>query len=271
MSMFLKKMFNMDYEKFYDEQPDYTAFRNDKVKQEEYKIAVDWKARNLCQLVPADLEVKNILEVGCAFGILLNNLADRLHIKTRLGIDISGKNIEIAKYLYPDCSFFQGTIEEFVKAKHLEIKNNHFDLIILSDIIEHIPDDLGFLEMVRKISSYVLLNLPLEKSFKTRNRQYGEQDPSGHLRCYDKELAVRLTGLAGFEVIKSFTSIAFFDKGSYQIYKKNRSIRVRSKPLPQRIFWSLFYPIEDRVKLSGKRLYEKMYGTNYFAMLRSIN
>jgi Methyltransferase domain len=261
----------MDYEKFYDEQPDYAAFRNDKVKQEEYKIAVDWKVRNLSRLVPADLEFKNILEVGCAFGVLLNNLADKLQIKTRLGIDISGKNIEIAKNIFPGCYFFQGTIEEFVKAKHAEIKADRFDLIVLSDIIEHIPDDLGFLETARKISSYVLLNLPLEKSFKTRNRQYGEHDPSGHLRCYDKELAVRLTGLAGFEAVNSFTSIAFFDKGSYEIYKKNRSIRVRSKPLPQRLFWSLFYPIEDRVKLSSKRLYEKIYGTNYFALLRSIN
>jgi SAM-dependent methyltransferase len=259
----------MDYEKFYDEQPDYAAFRNDKVKQEGYKIAVDWKARKLSQLIPACMEFKNILEVGCAFGVLLNNMADRLHIKTRIGIDISGKNIEIAKNLYPDCYFFQGTAEEFVIAKPVEIKDNRFDLIVLSDIVEHIPDDLGFLEMVRKMSSYVLLNLPLEKSFKTRNRQYGEQDPSGHLRCYDKELAVRLAGLAGFEVVNSFISIAFFDKEFYQIYKKNRSKRVRSKPLPQKLFWSLFYFVEDKVKFASTRFYEKIYGTNYFALLRS--
>jgi SAM-dependent methyltransferase len=261
----------MDYEKFYNEQPDYEAFRNDKEKQEEYKIAVDWKVRNLCHLVPKELAVKNILEIGCAFGVLLNNLSDRLQIQSRTGIDISGKNIEIAKNLYPGCNFFQGTIEDFIKIKPLGIGNHRFDIAVLSDIVEHIPDDLGFLELVRKISSHVILNLPLEKSFTTRNRNYGEEDPSGHLRCYDKIAADKLVMSAGFEVVTSFTSIAFFDKGSYKIYKKSRSRRVRSKPLPKRLYWSLYYFAEDRVKLISKKFYEKMYGTNYFALLRSIN
>ncbi|MDO9338953.1 MAG: methyltransferase domain-containing protein [Bacteroidales bacterium] len=264
-------MDNTDFALFYDMQPDYAAFRNDPGRREDYNITVDWKARKLIQLIPDDFVVNNILEVGCAFGVLLNNLADRLHLKTRIGIDISGKNIKVARNLYPDCYFFQGTLDEFIRVNPVEIKDHRFDLIVLSDIIEHIPDDLGFLEMVKKSSSYVLLNLPLEKSFRTRNRQYGEQDSSGHLRCYDKDLAIRLVTMAGFEVVTSFTSIASSDKRFYEIYKKNRTSRVRSKPLHLRLFWSLFYFVEDKMKLINRRFSEKIYGTNYFALLRSIN
>jgi SAM-dependent methyltransferase len=262
-------MDNTDFALFYDKQPEYDAFRNDTGKREEYIITVDWKARKLIDLIHDDFEFKNILEVGCAFGVLLNNLADRLHIETRIGIDISGKNIDVARNLYPGCYFFQGTLDEFIRVNPVEIKNHCFDLIVLSDIVEHIPDDLGFLEMVRKSSAYVILNLPLEKSFSTRNRQYGEQDPSGHLRCYDKDLAIKLVGKAGFEVVTSFTAAAFSDKQFYEIYRKKRTLRVLSKPLPLRLFWSVFYFLEDKMKLMNESFSEKIYGTNYFALLKS--
>jgi predicted TPR repeat methyltransferase len=261
----------MDWAKFYNEQPEYIAFRNDQIKQEEYRIAVDWKARKLIQLIPDDSEFNNILEVGCAFGVLLNNLADRLHIIKRFGVDISSENIKEAKELYPGCNFFEGTIEEFMNVIPSGIQNGRFDLVVLSDIVEHVPDDVRFMELVRKISSYVILNLPLEKSFKTRNRQYGECDPSGHLRCYDKMLAVKLVERSGFEVVTSFTSIALYDKQFYYIYKKNRSIRLASKPWVLRLFWTLFYFIEDKIRLANEKLSETISGTNYFALLRSIN
>src|SRR5674476_366016 len=87
----------MDFELFYDKQPDYVSFRNDAGRREDYSITVDWKVRKLIQLMPEGFKVENILEVGCAFGVLLNDIADRLHLKNRLGIDISGNNIEAAK------------------------------------------------------------------------------------------------------------------------------------------------------------------------------
>jgi SAM-dependent methyltransferase len=259
----------MDFESFYDKQPDYVAFRNDAGKRDDYSITVDWKVRKLIQLIPEGFKVENILEVGCAFGVLLNNIADRLHLKNRLGVDISGNNIEAAKNLYPECKFFHGTLEDFIRVIPGEIRNRRYDLVVLSDIVEHIPDDLEFMKMVQNISSYVLINLPLEKSFNTRNRKYGEQDPSGHLRCYDEEDALRLVTNAGFEVISSFTSIGFFDKSFYEMYTKNRSIRVRLKPLPHRLFWSVFYFAEDRLKLINEGFTGKIIGTNYFALLKS--
>ena len=259
----------MDFELFYDKQPDYVSFRNDTRRREDYSITVDWKVRKLIQLIPEGFKVENILEVGCAFGVLLNDIADRLHLKNRLGIDISGNNIEAAKKLYPECKFFHGTLEDFINVIPDEIRNSRYDLVVLSDVVEHIPDDLGFMKIVQNLTSYVLINLPLEKSFNTRNRQYGEQDPSGHLRCYDKEDACLLVTNAGFEVISSFTSVGFFDKSFYEMYTKNRGKRVRSKTLPQRLFWSVFYFVEDRLKLINEKFTGKIIGTNYFALLKS--
>jgi SAM-dependent methyltransferase len=260
-----------DLESFYDKQPDYNGFRNDPVKQDEYKILVDWKVRKLVRLVPADYVFNNVLEVGCAFGVLLNNISDRLNIKTRIGIDISGENIKVAEKMYPGCNFFQGTLEEYVSAKPLLSGNHKIDLIILSDIVEHVPDDLEFLKIINKISKYVLLNLPLEKSFKNRNRNYGENDTSGHLRCYNISLALNLIRRSGFEIISNFTSIATTDKLFFRIYKKIRSERVSAKPIILKLFWSVYYSIEDKFKLLNKSLTEKIYGTNYFALLKNTD
>jgi predicted TPR repeat methyltransferase len=185
-------MSNFDFAQFYDKQPEYVAFRNDILKREYYNIASDWKVRELVSLVPRNMVFKNVLEVGCAFGVLLNNISDKLNIENRTGVDISRENIKAAIKDWPECNFFQGTVEDYIMSMPSANKDFRFDLVVLSDIVEHIPDDLSFMKTIRGISSYVLLNLPLEKSFSTRNRVYGETDPSGHLRCYNKELAENL-------------------------------------------------------------------------------
>lgn len=254
----------MDFEKFYDKQPDYELFRNDPQSRKEYSVIADWKVRNLLKTLPAGFKAEDVLEVGCAFGYILNSLSDRLDINKRTGIDISGKNINAARSFYPDCRFFRGTLEEFIVTNP-----SKSDLTILSDIVEHIPDDLQFLVRVKSISSHILLNLPLEKSYVNRKRKYGEQDPSGHLRWYDEEDAVKLIRKSGLEIVKSFTSIAFFDKDYRDIYRKRRYTRLKKKNLLKKIFWSGYYFFQDRIKLSNKGLTRKFSGTNYFALLRN--
>lgn len=261
----------MDFKKFYDEQSDYVAFRNNPAKREEYNIIVDWKVNQLVKLIPDSIIFDNILEIGCAMGILLNKIASRLSIRSTFGLDISAENIKVAKELYPDTIFFQGTIEDLAVIIPREISFSRFHLVVLSDIVEHIPDDLKFMKMVKEITSFVLINLPLEKCFKNRNRQYGENDPSGHLRSYDKEMALKLISMAGFDIIRSFTTNAFNDKVYFNQYRKKRKNRIKTKPLHLRIFWTLYYSAEDQIKLISNRLYEKIYGTNYFALLKSKN
>lgn len=258
-----------DFSVFYDKQPDYVAFRNDREKQNEYKILVDWKVRKLTGIIPDNLKFNSILEVGCAFGILLNSMADRLNVVIRTGIDISGESIKAAVKLFPDCEFFKGTLEDYLLEKSFLMKNHKHDLVVLSDIIEHIPDDLEFLKLVRKVSENVVVNLPLEKSYKNRTRRYGTDDPSGHLRSYNMKMARKLFNDAGFMIIWDKTSIATSDAQFFEIYKKNRGLRIRSKPILRRIFWSAFYAVEDLFKRVSSVTSEKIYGTNYFAFLRS--
>lgn len=252
---------------FYDKQADYAGFRNDPEKLEDYRVTVDLKARNLVSLVPEGMEFKNILEGGCALGVVLNNLADRLKIADRTGIDISFENIKTAQQLFPGCKFFRGTIEDFIKSANGGELGRKFDLVILSDIVEHIPDDLGFLKEVSKVADHVLFNLPLEKAFKNRNRVYGETDPSGHLRWYNRKDAEKLVEAAGFKVISAYTRVSTSDPVYFKVYSKNRAKRIAHKPLPLKIFWTLYYFLEDNFKKVSQGMTARIYGTNYFALL----
>jgi SAM-dependent methyltransferase len=260
----------MDFRKFYDEQSDYAAFRSDPERHEEYKMKTGWKAENLVSLIPEDHKFRTILEVGCALGILLDNIAGRLGIQDYTGIDISGKNIETARSLFPVGKFYQGTLEEVINSNPLEVSPLKFDLVILSDVIEHIPDDTGFLKAVKNISDHVLVNLPLEKSFKNRNRKYGENDPSGHLRWYDRAMAGKLFEEAGFTIVKGFTLNPLFNRAYFEFYKQKRDERISKKTSLRRIFWTSFYAGEDRIKWISKVLYEKINGTNYFVLLKAV-
>ena len=252
-------MDNFDFTKFYDQQHDYESFRNDPEKRHEYDIAVNWKVKNLGSLTSGSIKFSNILEIGCALGILLNKMADSLSIKERTGVDISTENIKIAKQLFPECTFFQGTIENTKKK---------FDLVILSDIVEHIPDDLDFMKKVSKISNYVLFNLPLEKSFMNKNRKYGVDDPSGHLRKYNKYDAAKLARSSGFKILSSFTVNSHYNKEHFELYRKNRNQRIGKKGLIKKVFWTLFYLKMDAIRFLMPWLYIKIYGSNYFALLK---
>lgn len=263
-------MDNFDFTKFYDHQLDYAAFRNDPEKRHEYEVAVAWKVKNLCSLVTDSTRFSNILEIGCAMGILLNKAADSLSIKDRTGLDISTENIKMAKQLFPECAFIQGTVDDLESILSKEKPGKKFDLVILSDIVEHIPDDLDFMKKVSKISLYVLLNLPLEKCYRNRNRKYGVDDPSGHLRKYNRHDAARLAGSAGFEVITSLTVNAHFNKEHFHIYQKNRMERVRKKNFFRKAFWTLFYFIPDMIRVFTPWLYFKIFGSNYFALLKPV-
>lgn len=76
----------------------------------------------------------NILEVGCAEGGFLKALNDA-GIKAR-GIELEQGRVDIAKKLNPGLEIEQGDVTDRGLPARL---NQKFDLIVLRDVIEHVP------------------------------------------------------------------------------------------------------------------------------------
>jgi len=190
-----------NYREYYNDHPDYialrsknSAFYNQYVKEVKY-----WKSKYLFELIK-ELPVDSIADIGCATGILLAEFPAKTPRASRYGIDISPENITSARENFPDIYFFAGCFEEFL---HEHQHPEKFDLVILSDILEHIDDDVGLLALAGANAKYVVLNLPLEKCPEFEGREYGLHDKHGHLRAYNVTDARDLVRRAGMKEVAS--------------------------------------------------------------------
>lgn len=142
----------------------------------------------------------DILDLGCGVGTIDFYLVKKGHVIT--GIDISADAIAICndvkdRFHFDEAQFVQGDVQH----THFGRK---FDLIICSEVIEHVEDDTGLLETIHtllKPGGVLLLttpslNAPLYKLgyLKQFDRRVG------HLRRYEMKGLVELIDNVGFHI-----------------------------------------------------------------------
>lgn len=95
-----------------------------------------------------------ILDIGCGNGACTNAVAKK--VAKAVGIDISKKNIELAKK-----KFFNNNLQYIIgDATTYDFKEN-FDVIMLSNVLEHIESRIEFLEKIKKLAPKILVRVPL--------------------------------------------------------------------------------------------------------------
>lgn len=182
-----------DFRLLYDQKPEYVERRRvDSLPAKRVALeAIEYKLPNLTDILPSKLEIDSVAEIGCGTGEIIANFRSHCELH-RVGFDISPLNIATAKERFPHVTF---TDQNFA------LWEDNFDVVILSDVIEHVPDDVEFLSAAAKLGKYVLVNLPLEDCWIYRSRQYGPDDPSGHLKKYSLSDGFQLFKDARLEVL----------------------------------------------------------------------
>ena len=104
-------------------------------------------------------EVKNILDVGCGFGLLSKELK-----KTYPKLDLYG--IENAKEVSHSSQkilkLLQCNIEDMALIKR-KLKSQKFDIIIFSDVLEHLYDPVGVIKSYKSLlkqDGTIVLSVP---------------------------------------------------------------------------------------------------------------
>lgn len=122
-----------------------------------------------------DLKIETVLDVGCGEGFTLNKLKEKKIGKIHEGIDYSKEAIALGKKTYSNLHIFEGDICD------LKYKDNSFDLVICSEVLEHLEDPQKALkELVRVSKKYILLSVPNEPFFYLFNyTQWGKD--IGHI------------------------------------------------------------------------------------------
>lgn len=185
----------INYQRLYDEHAHYTARRMDDSFEHRHIVleVSEFKVPHLAALLPRHRKLHSVLEIGCGTGELVAHFP-LAKPATRTGCDISPANIATARRRYPNANFHAGDFHELIPSK--------FDAVILSDVLEHVDDDIGFLRDASSLGACVLVNLPLECNWLNNRRNYGPHDVSGHLRRYTLQDGLALFARAGLRVTR---------------------------------------------------------------------
>lgn len=104
-----------------------------------------------------------ILDVGGGAGMVLKGLSDFLATREleveKYALDLSREMLEIQKRNNPDIVLLsQESIES------TSFKDKEFDLVLMVDVLEHIPDLSAALKELRRIAKYVIYKVPIENN-----------------------------------------------------------------------------------------------------------
>ena len=99
-------------------------------------------------------EGSKVLDIGCGHGELDYELANKANLV--VGIDIDPNSIRIAqtKFQKPNIEYIIGDATKY------QFQEN-FDYVILSNVLEHIKDRIGFLINIKNLASTILIRVPM--------------------------------------------------------------------------------------------------------------
>lgn len=100
---------------------------------------------NSAQKIVNNLTFKKCLDIGCASGYMISQIATLYPQSEYFGIDVYDKAISYARKHYLHIKF------QVASADKLPFKNNSFDLIICYETIEHVEHPLECLKEMRRI------------------------------------------------------------------------------------------------------------------------
>jgi len=167
-----------------------------------WETASIWKADEMINLIKQTehRKFRSVLEVGCGYGMVIQRVSDYWNIPQVAGIDQDKLVLKMAKKISPNCSYIN------IDALNLPFPDDSFDLIILSDIIEHFDHPELLLKEARRVSTYSIFKIPLEKCLVNIGRRYGRKDGSGHLFSLDEKSTIDLITRTGFQIIDKKSS-----------------------------------------------------------------
>ena len=245
-----------DFAALYDEHPEYVARRaSGSIEQAQVDIEVQlFKLPELMRLLPAGRSLQRVLEIGCATGELIAAVP----AAQRVGLDISAANIAAARARFPEVEFHCGDFRGAGFAG--------FDAVIMSDVLEHVPDDVAFLHDAAQLGETVLVNLPLEDNWLNDRRAYGPDDVSGHLRRYTLAEGLALFDKAGLDVL-AHSQVWIHEtptEAARRALRRERLGAAHSGGLAARLAKRLVFATATALPALGRRL----FASNLFAAAR---
>ena len=108
--------------------------------------------------------LETIADIGCGEGFGLKNLSINNIGTNYLGLDSSKTSLKLARNINPEFEYVLGSIYK------TQLKNKSFDMVMCTEVLEHLEDPEAAIVELRRISKkYVLISVPFEPWFRIMN------------------------------------------------------------------------------------------------------
>jgi 2-polyprenyl-3-methyl-5-hydroxy-6-metoxy-1,4-benzoquinol methylase len=157
------------------------------------------------------LKVKNILDVGCGTGYVTKEIAKINQNIT--ACDTDADRVRLAKGFVGE-DIRNNITFLTIKPGKLPFKDNSFDLVVCFEVLEHVPNYMGLIKELKRVSKkYVLITVPNEPYFRIANflrLKYFKSlgNSPGHINHFTKRKIVEI--LKKQFKIKKVETNAFF-------------------------------------------------------------
>lgn len=188
------------------------------------------------------ISISRIADIGCGAGGVLSELSRLMGPGIRYyGFDISPQAIELARKHTNDNICFK--MEDLLSPDNDE----YFDILLIIDVVEHIPDHIDFLRKSRTKALYKIFHIPLDLSISSllSDSFIEGRRNLGHINCFSFKSALACLSDTGHIIMDYF----YTDVGTYY-REQSPNIKNRIANLPRKI--SAFFNVALAAKIFGR-------------------
>jgi len=139
------------------------------------------------------------LDIGCGSGLITKVLAEAS--TEVLAVDVSEQAVRVSRgNLGKATNVLLKVVDVFQSRDAISDWSGSFDLVVLSEVLEHMQDDDGALNIVRQLlreRSWLLLSVPGDPKLWN-----AEDEQAGHVRRYTREELCRKLTEHGFQIVR---------------------------------------------------------------------
>ncbi|MGN7205286.1 class I SAM-dependent methyltransferase [Pedobacter sp. SAFR-022] len=181
------------------------------------------KARNIME-VCRSINPEKILEVGAGDGSILHFLDAANFGKEIYALEIADTGVERIKLRKLKNL---RAVQSFDGYK-IPYPNQHFDLVILAHVLEHVEHERMLLRELNRVARYVVIEVPLDYRFGVDRRMKHFLN-YGHINMYTPTLLRFLLQTEGLEIIADQTSLTPPETIKFNEFenKKNKKTLIR--------------------------------------------
>ena len=143
----------------------------------------------------------NIIDLGCGVGILNYDIIREFGIASQnlTNLDISANSLEISRKFYKHVNI-KGLKQICIPLEELYKINEKFDIALISEVLEHLDNDIDVLNMINNIvndNGHLIVTVP----FSQKEPNLYERKVWGHVRNYTEKSLVGKLQQTGFRII----------------------------------------------------------------------